>query len=88
MEGASPNKETKIWLIILAFLVVSAIILGVIRPEAFLAAVLIILFPFFLLALMLGRRGLAAIIISMMALALLSSLLKGDEEWRWRRLRG
>jgi ABC-type Na+ efflux pump permease subunit len=88
MEAKPPNKAVKVWLIILALLVVSAIILGVINPEAFLAAMLIILFPFFLLALMLGRRGLAAVIISMMALALLSRLLKGDEEWRWRRLRG
>jgi uncharacterized membrane protein YccC len=87
MEAKSPNKAVKTWLIILALLVASAIILGVISPEAFLAAMLIILFPFFLLALMLGRRGLAAVIISMMALALLSRLLRGDEEWRWRRLR-
>jgi len=88
MEAQSPNKAVKVWLIVLALLVASAIVLGVINPEAFLAAMLIILFPFFLLALMLGRRGLAAVIISMMALAFLSRLLRGNEEWRGRRLRG
>ena len=88
MEAQSPNKAVKVWLIVLALLVVSAIVLGAINPEAFLAAMLIILFPFFLLALMLGRRGLVAVIISMMALTFLSRLLRGDEGWRGRRLRG
>jgi len=88
MEAQSPNKVVKVWLIVLALLVVSAIVLGVISPEAFLAAMLIIPSPFFLLALMLGRRGLVAVIISMMALTFLSRLLRGDEGWRGRRLRG
>ena len=73
------------WLIVLALLVVSAIVLGAINPEAFLAAMLIILFPFFLLALMLGRRGLTAIIISVMVLGFLSSALRRSGLFRGMR---
>jgi len=49
---------------------------------------LLLLSPLFFLALLLGRKGLTAVIISLMALIFLSRLLEGRDEWRrkwWNR---
>jgi uncharacterized membrane protein YccC len=75
---------------LLAVLLALVSILAVLRPEAFLVALLVMLSPFIFAAMLLGRRGLTAVIITLILVTFIGYLLRRREveEWieeRWRR---
>jgi uncharacterized membrane protein YccC len=75
---------------VLAMLLALTSVLAVLKPEAFLVALLIVASPFIFAAMLLGRRGLTAVIITLMLVTFIGYLLRRREveEWieeRWRR---